>query len=96
MVNITYEQFEYWCKKWNYTIDEGYRAMCFVTNIIQQNLGNYTDYANKVCNDNNNHSNLFKNHVRKRQEDVIRLSILYGELNNNVFDMLKKHDEETN
>lgn len=47
MANITYEQFEYWCKHWNMTIEEGYRAMCFTANIIGANLSNRYNYANK-------------------------------------------------
>ena len=48
MNNITYEQFEGWCKHWNYTTDEGFRAMCFVANIIGQNYGNCLEDAKKV------------------------------------------------
>lgn len=95
MYNITYEQFEFWCKHWNMTIDEGNEAMCFAANIISQNLANCVDYVNKISND-DNHSDAFKNLVEKFKNDAIYLSIFYGNLNNAIFEMLEKHDEEAN
>lgn len=90
MGNITYEQFVNWCKHWNYTIDEGYKAMCFVANIIGQHCGNCVDYAN------GNHSNTFKSIVETKKENAIQLLLLYGRLDSSVFEMLEKHDKEAN
>lgn len=94
MGNVTYEQFEFWCKHWNMTIDEGYRAMCFTWNIINQNFTNHFEYVNKVCND--NHSDAFKKIVEKSKEDATILKVFYGSLESEVFNMLEKHDEEAN
>lgn len=95
MNNITYEQFAYWCEKWNYTIEEGYRAMCFTANIIGQNFGNCIDYAKEVSND-NTHTNEFKTLVETIKNNAGLLINLYGRLDDMVFDMLKKHDKEAN
>lgn len=92
MGNMTYEQFEFWCKHWNMTIEEGYRAMCFTWNIVNQNFANCFEYANKVSND--NHSDAFKKLVEKNKEDATILKVFYGSLENEVFNMLKKHDKE--
>lgn len=48
MRSITYEQFADWCKRWNYTINEGYKAMCFTSNIIGQYYGNCVDYEKEI------------------------------------------------
>jgi hypothetical protein len=92
MNNITYEQFEGWCKHWNYTTDEGFRAMCFVANIIGQNYGNCLDDAKKVA-DSNNHSDAFKKIVETRKDNAVTLLDYYGRLESSIFDMLEKHDE---
>ena len=92
MGNITYEQFEFWCKHWNMTIEEGYRAMCFTWNIVNQNFANRFEYANKVSND--NHSDALKKIVEKTKEDATILKVFYGSLESEVFNMLEKHDKE--
>lgn len=93
MPNITYEQFVAWCKYWNYTIDEGFRAVCFASNITGQNFANHYDYAKKVSND-GNHSDEFKAITETFKKDALRLSVLYNDLTTKVFNMLEKHDEE--
>lgn len=94
MGNMTYEQFEHWCKQYNYTIEEGYRAMCFVKNVITQNFANRTNYMHKVCADNEN-DDMIKDLVKKLSDDSALLSVFYKNLNTMIFDMLKKHYEET-
>lgn len=91
MGNMTYEQFVYWCEYWHYTIEEGYRAMCFTANIIGQHFGNRVDYANKISNDDNS-SDAFKTLVETLKDDAMLLSILYGKLDSMVFEMLEKHE----
>lgn len=88
MPNITYEQFESWCKYWNMTIEEGYKAMCFTSNIIHQNATNYNKYANEV------HSDEFKPFVETYKDNAMKLSNHYDDLNTKVYTMLEKHDEE--
>lgn len=95
MCDITYEQFEFWCKHWNMTTEEGFKAMCFTANIIGQNFGNCVDYAHKVSDD-DSHSDAFKKVAKKFKDDAIILSTLYGRLDNMVYDMLEKHDKEEN
>lgn len=92
MKTITYEQFEFWCKHWNMTIDEGYRAMCFTANIIGQNLANCYEYENKISN--NNHSDAFKKLIKKYKEDAILLKLFYGNLENAVFEILENYNDE--
>jgi len=92
MGNMTYEQFEFWCKHWNMTIEEGYRAMCFTWNIVNQNFANHFECANKISNE--NHSDDFKKIVEKSKEDATILKVFYGSLESEVYNMLEKHDKE--
>lgn len=92
MGTITYEQFEAWCKHWNYTIEEGFRAMCFTANIVGQYFGNCNDYAKEISN--SSHSDGFIKIVATNKENAILLSTLYNQLESEVFMMLEKHDEE--
>lgn len=93
MRNITYEQFEYWCKKWDMTIEEGYRAMCFAANIVDQKFANLFDYAYKISKD-NNHSDGFKKIVEKSKEDAAILQVFFASLEREIFNMLEEHDKE--
>ena len=95
MVNITHEQFEHWCKYWGYTTEEGFMAMCFVANIVGQNLGNHVDYTTKVEND-PYRSEAFKNLVKSIKKDAIMLSTLYNNLESAIYNMLETHDSEVN
>lgn len=91
MGNITYEQFIGWCKYWNYTEDEGYKAMCFVESIVCTFSGNCLNYAKEISN--GTHSDAFKNLVRKREEGVANMALLYRDLNTAVFKMLEDHEK---
>lgn len=91
--NITYEQFMRWCKHWNYTEEEGYKAMCFTMNIIGQNFGNHFDYKRQVFNE-GNHSDMFKKLVEKNMHDALTLLNLAGSLDNAVHKMLDDHEKE--
>jgi hypothetical protein len=90
MGSITYEQFVAWCKHWNYTIEEGFRAMCFSANIVGQYFGNCNDYAKEITN--SNHSDAFKCIASTIREDAILLSTLYNKLESEVFTMLEKNE----
>lgn len=92
MSNITYEQFAALCKHWNMTIEEGYKAMSFVCNIVDLNFANRFDYADKIVSD-NSHSDVFKEMVKRTKEDATVLKVLYGNLQSQVCDMLT-HDEK--
>lgn len=92
MGNITYEQFVAWCKHWNYTVEEGFKAMCFSANIVGQYFGNCHEYAEKISN--SNHSDSFKHIVAKNKEEAILLSNFYNRLESEVFNMLEKHESE--
>jgi len=87
---ITYEQFIAWCKHWNYTVEEGFKAMCFSANIVGQYFGNCNDYATEVTN--SNHSDAFKRLVSTFREDAVLLSTLYNKLESEVFTMLEKNE----
>lgn len=89
---ITYEQFENWCKHWGYTIEEGFKAMCFTANIVGQYYGNCNDYTKEVTN--SHHSEAFKRLVSTIRQDAILLSMLYNKLESEVFNMLEKHEEK--
>ena len=93
MSGITYEQFMNWCKHWNYTTEEGFRAMCFVANIVNQNFSNYSDYC-AVVENNEQRSEAFKKLVTGQKDSALILSTLYNQLENNVYLMLEQHDSE--
>ena len=87
MIQITYEQFVAWCKHWNYTIDEAYKAMCFTSNII----GQY--FINCIDRDKEEHSEAYAKLIKKEKESATTLVCDYGKLNNAVFEMLKQHTD---
>lgn len=94
MQNVTYEQFMAWCKHWGYTEEEGYKAMCFTSNIIGQYFGNCANYVKHVNNDeSHSYSKAFKEHVEKKKNDANHLYLLYETLNTAVFDMLEEHEK---
>ena len=92
MSNITYEQFAKWCEHWGYTVDDGYKAMCFVSNIIGQNSHNKTVYMNN-CEERGS-SESFLSVAKGFRDNAISLSSYYSGLNHEVFLMLKEHDNE--
>lgn len=93
MNNITYDQFVRWCEHWDLTVDEGHKAMCFTSNIVNQYFGNCIDYVNIVSHD-DNHSDAFKRIIEKQLSDSKLLLNFYNRLFNQVFIMLEEHDEE--
>ena len=84
---VSYDEFVAWCKHWNYSTDEGYKAMCFTANIIGQYYGNCIDEENKT------HSDAFKKFIKKEKDDAMLLLSLYGKLDRLVFDMLEEHEK---
>lgn len=92
MGNITYEQFVEWCKYWNYTIDEGFRAMCFTVNIVGQYFGNCFDHEKEVLH--NGCSEAFKKIVKKEKDDAMLLLSLYNDLERTIYNMLEKHENK--
>ena len=92
MCDITYEQFEFWCKHWGMTTEEGFRAMCLAANIVDQNFVNHFEYAIKISNE--NHSDDFKGIVTKSERNAAALKVFYSSLEREVFNMLEKHNKE--
>lgn len=90
--NITYEQFESSCKKYEMTINEGYRAICFASSIINQKLSNTAVYSHEI-NTNPKYSDEFKRLVKKWKENAIRLSVDFSQLDSEIYNMLEKHDD---
>lgn len=88
MGNITYEQFVAWCNHWGFSVEEGFKAMCFTANIVGQQYGNCIDYSKK------DHSEPFMKLVEKGKNDATLLLVLYNELETQVFNMLEKHEKE--
>jgi hypothetical protein len=91
MSDLTYDQFEYWCKYWGFTINEGYKAMCFVANIVGQNLNNAHEKQVKADNDPYK-SNASKKLTKQWHIEAIDLSMLYGKLDSHIYSMLEKHE----
>lgn len=89
MRNITYEQFKGWCEHWNYTIEEGFTAMCFVANILGQNAANHLEYSKTVETD-SGISEAFKDIVKSWEADAIELSSSYNKLENGIYRMLEE------
>lgn len=92
MGQITYEQFLDWCKYWGYTIEEGFTAMCFAGNIIEQYCGNCVDYARET--NHSNHSDAFKRLAEENKKDSMYLALFYNRLNSAIHNMLEEHDKE--
>lgn len=84
---VSHDEFVAWCKHWNYTTEEGYRAMCFTANIIGQYYGNCIDEEKK------SHSDAFKKFIKKEKDDAMLLLSLYGKLDRLVFEMLEEHEK---
>lgn len=93
MSGITYEQFLNWCEYWNYTTEEGFKAMCFAANLVGQNFSNYSDYYAAVEN-NIQSSEAFKKLVMGQRDSALILSTLYSQLKSNVYQILKQHDSK--
>ena len=92
MSNVTYEQFVAQCGHWNYTTNEGFKAMCFASNILGQYCGNCRNYLKEISNS-EKHSDVFKKLAEMKNEDAIRLLFLYNELHNDIFKMLEDHEK---
>ena len=90
---ITYEQFKTICEKWNFDIEEGYKALCFVSSVINQNLSNKSSYVGDIIK-NDRYSDEFKKYAKKWKENAVRLSVEYSSVENNIYEMLEKHYEE--
>ena len=90
---ITYEQFKSICEKWNLNTDEGFKAICFVSNVINKNLENTCVYVNNILK-NDNHSDDFKTFAKKWKENAIRLSVDYASVENEIFKMLEKEESK--
>ena len=95
MNDLTYEQFEEWCKYWGFTINEGFKAMCFTANIIGQNLNNTLEAQTKAEND-PYMSDAFKKLVKQQHTEAINLSTFYNKLDSHIYSMLEKHESTTN
>lgn len=94
MPEFTYKQFEGWCEHWGFTVDEGFKAMCFTANIIGQNLSNTQEAKTKA--DNSPYmSNAFRKIVEQYHAEAINLSDLYGKLDRAIYNMLEKHEGKT-
>lgn len=89
---VSYDEFVAWCKYWDYTIEEGFKAMCFTANIVDQYFGNCFDYEKKVLHD--GCSDAFKKIVKKEKDDAILLLSLYNNLERTVYNMLEEHDKK--
>ena len=92
MGNMTYEQFAAWCEHWGYTVDEGFKAMCFVHNIIGQHVDNKAEYQRRC--EHRGSSEDFLSMVKNSTEKAQSAYFYYGDLNNEVFSMLEEHDKE--
>lgn len=88
MGTITYEQFVEWCNRWGYSIEEGFKAMCFTANIVDQKCRNCIDYAIEE------HSEAFKQFAEKERDDAVLLLKIYSQLEIQVFNMLEMHEKE--
>lgn len=92
MGNMTYEQFAAWCEHWGYTVDEGYKAMCFVHNILGQHFNNKTEYVCKC--EERGYSEALLSLAKASKDKAISLYSSFCDFDNAVFSMLEKHDKE--
>ena len=90
MGKFTYEQFARQCERWNMTIEEGYRAMCFTSNILGENIDNCMKLRHLVVNDPYN-SETIKAMAETQLNNAQNLLGLYMELDKEVFDVLESY-----
>lgn len=90
MGKFTYEQFARQCERWNMTIEEGYRAMCFTFNIIGEHVDNCMKLHNMVVNTPYN-SEVIKAMAENQLSNAQNLLGLYLELDQEVFDVLESY-----
>jgi hypothetical protein len=90
MENFTYEQFARQCGRWNMTVEEGYKAMCFTANILGENIDNCLRYHQQVMNNPYN-SEVIKKMTETKLENAQKLMGLYMRLDEEVFDVLEAY-----
>lgn len=90
MGKFTYEQFEKECKRWDITVEEGYRAMCFTASILGENIDNCLRYNQRVENNPYN-SSAVKNMAFSKLENAQKLMELYLRLDEEVYDVLEAY-----
>lgn len=90
MENFTYEQFARQCERWNMTVEEGYKAMCFTANILGENIDNCLRYHQRVVNNPYN-SEVIKKMTETKLENAQKLMGLYMSLDEEVFDVLEAY-----
>ena len=89
---MTYEQFIQCCERWGLNADEGYKAMCFVTEVIKQNYNN--QFEQMVHTENAAHSEIIADIVKTGVDDAMTLSFLYSKLDSDIYKMLEAHNKE--
>lgn len=87
MEGVTYEQFVDVCNHWGYSTEEGYKAMCFILNILGHNFYNHVDYVEEVS-----HTDAFNYFVETEKGKALILLDLYEKLNSRIFNMLEKEE----
>lgn len=90
MGKFTYEQFEKECKRWDMTVEEGYRAMCFTACILGENIDNCLRYSQRVENNPYN-SDVVKKMAETKLENAQKLVQLYLRLDEEIFDVLEAY-----
>ena len=90
MENFTYEQFARQCERWNMTVEEGYKAMCFTANILGENIDNCLRCHRRVMNNPYN-SEVVKKLTETKLENAQKLMELYMKLDEEVFDVLEAY-----
>lgn len=93
MVDITYEQFVALCACWGLTVEEGYQAMCFTSNIINQHYRNHDVHVAKLS-QTPEHFTADVYLAKKKKEKAMHLRELYNHLDGNIYEMLKEHEKK--
>lgn len=88
MGKFTYEQFEKECKRWDITVEEGYKAMCFTANILGEHFDNCLKYNQRIDRDPYN-SSAVKNIAFAKLENAQKLMELYRLLDAEIYDVLE-------
>jgi len=90
MEKFTYKQFEKECNRWDMTVEEGYKAMCFTASILGENIDNCLKYHQQVENNPYN-SSVVKNMAFSRLEKAQKLMELYLRFDEEVYNVLEAY-----
>ena len=92
---ITYDEFEKVCKNWDFTVDMGFEAMCFIGTLLSKNYENNEEYFERVSADKRNSGAVI--HIAEcRANNALVMLQNYNDLTLSVFDKIEAYRDANN